>query len=196
MGVGYPLDLVVCTALGVDMYDCVYPTRTARFGTALVPEGTLKLRNQSCKNCLLPIDARCTCSTCKHHTRSSLNYLFSENTTLAGQLLTVHNIAHMMQLVRGMRQAVMEERYPAFVLHFLRLQFPQQQQKKVPNWVVEALLAVQIDVSKEKDLDVEAAAAVVVEEAVAVAVAEEVVVHAKAEVVGVESPAKRARTGL
>ena len=165
MGVGYPLDLVVCTALGVDMYDCVYPTRTARFGTALVPEGTLKLRNQSCKLYMGPIDDTCQCSTCRTHSRSSLNYLFSENTTLAGQLLTVHNVAYMMQLVRKMRQAIINQTYPAFVLQFIKIQFPMGKiqsrsggnSSKVPLWVVEALNAVGIDISKEKDLEVECA---------------------------------------
>ena len=168
MGVGYPLDLVVCSALGVDMYDCVYPTRTARFGTALVPEGTLKLRNKRCKTDLGPVDATCGCSTCKNHSRSSLNYLFSENTTLAGQLLTVHNIAYMMQLVRGMRQAIVEHRYREFVVDFLKVQFPMGSGasggsggsggsgKKVPNWVVEALLAVNIDLSQVVELELEA----------------------------------------
>jgi queuine/archaeosine tRNA-ribosyltransferase len=57
----YPLDIVVCSALGADMYDCVYPTRTARFGTALVPEGTLRLKLAEMKNDMRPIDPTCTC---------------------------------------------------------------------------------------------------------------------------------------
>jgi hypothetical protein len=97
-----------------------------------------------------------------------LNYLFSENTTLAGQLLTVHNIAYMMQLVRGMRQAIVEHRYREFVVDFLKVQFPMGSGvsggsggsggsgKKVPNWVVEALLAVNIDLSQVVELELEA----------------------------------------
>lgn len=65
MGVGYPLDIVVCTALGVDMYDCVYPTRTARFGTALISTGTLRLKSLDCSTDNDPIDKECTCQTCK-----------------------------------------------------------------------------------------------------------------------------------
>ncbi|URE16164.1 hypothetical protein MUK42_11588 [Musa troglodytarum] len=65
MGVGYPLDIVVCSALGADMYDCVYPTRTARFGTALVPEGVLRLKNQAMANDERPIDSTCTCMLSK-----------------------------------------------------------------------------------------------------------------------------------
>ncbi|GJM98748.1 hypothetical protein PR202_ga15785 [Eleusine coracana subsp. coracana] len=61
MGVGYPLDIVVCSALGADMYDCVYPTRTARFGTALVPEGVLKLKQNAMATDERPIDPTCSC---------------------------------------------------------------------------------------------------------------------------------------
>lgn len=65
MGVGYPLDIVVCTALGADMYDCVYPSRTGRFGTAMVPWGLLKLKSSECKDDERPIDPNCQCETCK-----------------------------------------------------------------------------------------------------------------------------------
>lgn len=65
MGVGYPLDIVVCTALGIDMYDCVYPTRTARFGTALVPSGSIRLKEGSCSDDSDPIDKNCKCLTCQ-----------------------------------------------------------------------------------------------------------------------------------
>lgn len=65
MGVGYPLDIVICTALGADMYDCVYPSRTGRFGTAMVPWGLLKLKSKACAEDLRPIDPECTCRTCK-----------------------------------------------------------------------------------------------------------------------------------
>ena len=65
MGVGYPLDIVVCTALGADMYDCVYPSRTGRFGTAMVPWGLLKLKSSECKDDPRPIDPNCGCETCK-----------------------------------------------------------------------------------------------------------------------------------
>ena len=66
MGVGYPLDLVVCSALGVDMYDCVYPTRTARFGVALIPSGTLKLKSAGMDKDTRPMDdsGKCSCLAC------------------------------------------------------------------------------------------------------------------------------------
>merc|ERR1712054_247401 len=69
MGVGYTLDIIVCVALGVDMFDCVYPTRTARFGTALVNcrGGVLHLRRSEFKTDEQPIDSACPCFTCKHY---------------------------------------------------------------------------------------------------------------------------------
>ena len=65
MGLGYPLDILVATALGADMYDCVYPSRTGRFGTAMVPLGLLKLKSNSCATDNQPIDPNCKCLTCQ-----------------------------------------------------------------------------------------------------------------------------------
>ena len=149
MGVGYPLDLVVCSALGVDMYDCVYPTRTARFGTALVPEGTIKLRNRKHASDLSPVDPECECLACTRYTRSALHFLFKEGSTFAGQLLTIHNIAYMMRLVRGMRKAIREDRYPEFVRQFLRRQFPPDLEQVPPAWAIDALGAVGISVEED-----------------------------------------------
>jgi queuine tRNA-ribosyltransferase catalytic subunit len=73
MGVGYPVDLVVCVALGVDMFDCVYPSRTARFGTALVPSGTMKLKTSQFQEDFEPIDSSIDSFINKHYTRSFMN---------------------------------------------------------------------------------------------------------------------------
>ncbi|OSX68273.1 hypothetical protein BU14_3106s0001, partial [Porphyra umbilicalis] len=102
MGVGYPEDLVVCVALGADMFDCVYPARTARFGTALVPGGLLKLRSAAMAADFGPVDAACGCSTCATTTRSYLHALAGgggEGTAIAGQLLTLHNVAYLTGLM-------------------------------------------------------------------------------------------------
>jgi queuine tRNA-ribosyltransferase len=69
----YREDLVVCSALGVDMYDCVFPTRTARFGSALTRYGALKIKKQVYENDMNPIDKDCTCFTCQNHSRNLLN---------------------------------------------------------------------------------------------------------------------------
>eukprot|EP00897_Mesotaenium_endlicherianum_P002042 jgi/Mesen1/1866/ME000143S00917 len=111
MGVGYPLDIVVCSALGADMYDCVYPTRTARFGTALVPQaratchslpaatchGVLKLKQAAMASDFRPIDPDCSCMVCKRYTRAYLHSLVTRD-PVGAHLVSYHNIAHMMQV--------------------------------------------------------------------------------------------------
>lgn len=144
MGVGYPLDLVVCVALGVDMFDCVYPTRTARFGVALVASGTMRLKAKEFSEQVEPVEKCCPCSTCKHYTRAVLHVMFKETNPLASQLLTVHNISYMMRLMRTMRQAIIEgpDSFEAYVRNFLKEQFPADD---IPLWVVDALHDAGID---------------------------------------------------
>jgi len=151
MGVGYPLDLVVCSALGVDMYDCVYPTRTARFGVALVPgeaPGTMRLKNNEFSNDHRVIMEGCECQACKGgYTRARLNILLKRNNPLAAALMTSHNIAYMMYLVRGMRKAVIEDRYGEYVRSFIHDQFRGSEKggQDVPQWVKDALEEAGID---------------------------------------------------
>ena len=131
MGVGYPLDLVVCTALGVDMYDCVYPTRTARFGVALIESGQfLKLKSHACSlDNTNVIDPNCPCPACSRGvTRARLHRLIKKgssasSSTLGVQLVTHHNIAYMMGLVNDMRQAIIEQRFASFVRTFVQNHF-------------------------------------------------------------------------
>ena len=110
MGVGYGHDLVVCSALGVDMFDCVYPSRTARFGNALVWDGTLSLRarfaaaandiallelmvfSSSCATDYRPLDPGCSCAVCRTYSRAYLHTIAGRTDT-AAQLITYHNIA-------------------------------------------------------------------------------------------------------
>lgn len=143
MGVGYPLDIVVCTALGVDMYDCVYPTRTARFGTALVHSGLLKMKAAAMATDDSPLDPTCPCYVCKTYTRSYLN-LLSRKDGNGPQLLTYHNIAYMMRLLREMRGAIMAGVYPDYVRAFVANMFPDPD--TVPPWVVAACAAAGFDV--------------------------------------------------
>ena len=85
-------------------FDCVYPTRVARFGVAIVPSGTMRLKAKEYSKDLLPVEEGCLCSTCRNYTRAFLHTAFKDNNALASQLLTKHNIAHMMTLMRTMRQ--------------------------------------------------------------------------------------------
>ena len=145
MGVGYPLDIVVCSALGVDMYDCVYPTRTARFGTALVHSGLVKLKSTQCADDEGPIDATCPCYVCKQYSRAYLHSL-CKTEALGPQLVSIHNLAYMMRLVREMRQAVVEGRYPAYVRGFVHNMY--HRSADIPGWVVDACGRAGFDVTE------------------------------------------------
>lgn len=163
MGVGYPLDIVVCSALGVDMYDCVYPTRTARFGTALVHSGLVKLKATTCADDSGPIDATCPCYVCARYSRAYLHSL-CKTEALGPSLVSIHNLAYMMRLVREMREAVLGGTYPDYLRGFLHNMYPggaptpvgaamsstsgkSSGPATIPDWVVDACASVGIDVS-------------------------------------------------
>ncbi|KAL7550253.1 hypothetical protein ACHAWF_013496 [Thalassiosira exigua] len=153
MGVGYPLDLVVCTALGVDMYDCVYPTRTARFGVALVDgeaPGTLRLKGHGCADDHRVIMEGCECAACCDgsddgggYTRARLHAMLKNDNPLAVSLVTHHNLAYMMNLNRQMRAAIKMDTYGDFATSFVRNQYRGKAKGglDVPSWVRDALEA-------------------------------------------------------
>lgn len=134
MGIGYAEDLVVCVALGVDMFDCVYPTRTARFGTALIRSGDLDVRSRACAADMRPIDAACGCKVCRTYSRAYLHTIAKE--AAGAQLLSYHNIAFQMRLMRDMRLALAAARFPEFVVEFMRERYASTD---VPGWIVDAL---------------------------------------------------------
>jgi len=140
MGVGFPVDLVVCVALGVDMFDCVYPTRTARFGTALAPSGLLNLKGTVFANDFRPVDETCSCYTCIHYSRSYLHFI-SRGESLCGVLLSYHNIAYQSRLMSQARQSIIDGKFTEFVVSFMENQFPK---KDYPTWVTDALSSVNI----------------------------------------------------
>jgi queuine tRNA-ribosyltransferase len=141
MGVGYSVDLVVCSALGVDMYDCVFPTRTARFGTALVPWGQVDLKRKECAVDFRPIDSECSCDTCKTHTRAFLHSLIAQKETVACNYITIHNLHYQLSLMRELRESILERRFPDFVRDFMARMYPK---KDYEQWVVNALNSVGI----------------------------------------------------
>ena len=140
MGVGYQVELVVCSALGCDMYDCVFPTRTARFGSALVRTGQLQLKNKQYQTDLNPIDKDCTCLACQKYTRSYIHSLLAEDTT-GVVLVTMHNIAHQLRLMEDIREAIRNDLFPQFIQKFFITLFPD---KNYPEWAVNALKSVNI----------------------------------------------------
>ncbi|EFN58822.1 hypothetical protein CHLNCDRAFT_140645 [Chlorella variabilis] len=137
MGIGYPLDIVICSALGADMYDSVYPTRTARFGVALVPQGALKLKNAAFAKDYRPLDEECGCMVCRRYTRAFLHPLAAKGLPFAANLISYHNIAYTMRLSAQIRQAIMEQRYAEFVRQYVAVQFPKGD---VPEWAVLAVV--------------------------------------------------------
>ncbi|XP_026881708.2 queuine tRNA-ribosyltransferase catalytic subunit 1 [Electrophorus electricus] len=141
MGVGYAVDLVVCVALGCDMFDCVFPTRTARFGSALVPWGSLQLKQKQYAKDFQPIDPECQCATCKRHSRAYLHALFKSDTA-AMHHITVHNICYQLTLMRSVRDSIIEQRFPEFVRSFMKRMFPSSEQ--YPSWAEDALASVNI----------------------------------------------------
>ncbi|KAI8073876.1 tRNA-guanine(15) transglycosylase-like protein [Gongronella butleri] len=148
MGVGYAEDLVVCVALGVDMFDCVYPTRTARFGNALTMNGIVSLKSGKFSDDFGPIEEGCDCSTCKNYTRSYLRLLIASKETAGCHLVTVHNVAFQLRLMNGMRQAIINDTFPAHVKTFFHNYFGGNKQK-YPEWAVAALKSVNIDLLEE-----------------------------------------------
>jgi queuine tRNA-ribosyltransferase len=114
MGVGTPEDLVECTARGVDMFDCVLPTRTARNGSALTRRGRINMRNARFADDPRPIESDCTCYACTHFSRAYIRHLTTTNEILGHQLLTIHNLHLMLTIAREIRQAVMAGQVRAY----------------------------------------------------------------------------------
>ena len=119
MGVGAAEDLVNAVARGVDIFDCVLPTRLARHGTALIKGGRLNLRNAQFMAENAPLDAHCSCETCIRFSRAYLRHLVRANEILAHILLTIHNVHFLLELVRQIRAAIHAGRFHAFAAEFL-----------------------------------------------------------------------------
>ncbi|MBQ9059090.1 MAG: tRNA guanosine(34) transglycosylase Tgt [Atopobiaceae bacterium] len=116
MGVGNPTTLVRAVAAGVDMFDCVLPTRTARMGTAFSSEGRLNLKNARFAQERIPLDEHCGCPACSGgFTRAYIHHLVKQKEMLASILLSAHNLFYLLDLMRRARTAIVENRYESFV---------------------------------------------------------------------------------
>lgn len=118
MGVGKPADIVEAVRRGIDMFDCVMPTRNARNSHLFVREGVIKLRNAKYRDDTSPLDATCDCYTCKNFTRSYLHHLDKCNEMLGAQLNTIHNLRHYQTLMADIRNALSENTFDAFLTDF------------------------------------------------------------------------------
>jgi len=121
MGVGRPEDIVQAVVLGVDMFDCVLPTRNARNGYLFTRSGTLKIRNAQHEHNTAPIDDQCRCYTCKNYSRAYLRHLDKCNEILASRLMTIHNLHYYQTLMQGLRAAIEGQSLGNFVSNFYAL---------------------------------------------------------------------------
>ena len=119
MGVGTPEDIVEAVARGIDMFDCVLPTRNARNGHIFTSAGVLRLRNARFRDDTAPLDPECDCYTCKHYSRAYLYHLDKCNEILGAHLNTVHNLRYYQRLMADLRAAIEADRFGDFMAGFM-----------------------------------------------------------------------------
>ena len=124
MGVGYPHDILHAIACGVDLFDCVLPTRSARTGKVFTSSGELNIKNARFADDLEPLDPDCGCPTCARYPRAALRHLFVANEVTSVVLLTLHNLTFFLSLMRGAREAIMAGRYGRFRRRFDEIRKP------------------------------------------------------------------------
>jgi len=112
MGVGSPLDLITCVAAGIDLFDCVLPTRCARNGLLFTSEGKVVIKNAIHARDERPADPRCDCYTCRNFSRAYLRHLFMAREILAMRLNSLHNVRYFITLMKQAQQAIEQDRYP------------------------------------------------------------------------------------
>ncbi len=121
MGVGYPQDIVAAVARGIDMFDCVMPTRHARNGHLFTSEGVINIRNAVHQRDTGPVDPACHCSTCRRYSRAYLRHLDRCNEILGVRLATLHNLHFYLQLMREIRRAIADGRFAALAARIMAL---------------------------------------------------------------------------
>ncbi len=120
MGVGDPVDIIEGVMRGVDMFDCVLPTRLARHGNAFTHHGKINIKNLKYKEDFTPIEAGCDCYACKHYTRSYIRHLITSDETFGARLLSIHNIRFLIKLVEDLRIAIKEKNISEYREEFLK----------------------------------------------------------------------------
>lgn len=118
MGVGKPLDILNGIRAGIDMFDCVLPTRNARNGQFLTTGGPLNIKKERFKEDLLPPDPTCDCKVCRKYSRAYIRHLYTVGEYLAGNIITYHNLYFYLQLTRNARSAILDDRFDEFYASF------------------------------------------------------------------------------
>jgi queuine tRNA-ribosyltransferase len=119
MGLGLPEDLLEAVGMGIDMFDCVVPTRYGRNGTAFTSGGKWTIRNATFAQDFVPLDERCSCYTCRNFSRAYLRHLFNSDEMLGPRLVSLHNIHFYLELMRRAREAIAENRFGEFKKEFM-----------------------------------------------------------------------------
>ncbi len=130
MGVGKPSDIVGAVARGVDMFDCVMPTRSGRTGQAFVRDGVINIRNAKYRADAKPLDEKCSCYACQNHSRAYLHHLTKANEMLGAMLLSEHNIFYYQDLMRDIRGAIEENRFEEFAREFF-IEKEEEEEKEI-----------------------------------------------------------------
>lgn len=120
MGVGSPDALFEGVEKGIDMFDCVHPTRIGRNGTAMTTFGTVNIKNAKYKEDFEPLDPDCSCYTCKNYTRAYLRHLFKANEILGLRLMTYHNVHFLINTMKNIRESLVEDRFLAYKKDFFK----------------------------------------------------------------------------
>ena len=120
MGVGDPIDIIEGVIRGVDIFDCVLPTRIARHGNAFTHHGKINLRNLKFKEDFSPIENTCDCYTCKNYTKAYIRHLITSGETLGGRLLSIHNIRFLIKLTEDLRKSIENDTILEFREEFLK----------------------------------------------------------------------------
>lgn len=135
MGIGYAEDCIISALLGADMFDCVFATRTARFGTVFTKYGMLKIKKDANLTNFGPLCPDCTCYTCKNYSLAYLTSLIRKDNS-ALQLLSIHNIHFLIHNLRNLRQSIIEGNTEEFAKSFFTNYY---RDTEVPNWITNAL---------------------------------------------------------
>ena len=121
MGVGDPIDILEGVRQGIDMFDCVHPTRLARHGNAFTRNGKINLHNAKYKEDFTPLDSNCDCYACQHFTKAYIRHLLVCNETNAGRLLSIHNLRFLIKMTEEIRNAIKEDKFDEYYKAFVNI---------------------------------------------------------------------------